>query len=532
VPIPSKTPPRLLRVAIATDDPLVGWQLRCAEALAEVEGLVLTHWMHTPRSVRRGSRAEDGPALARVAVPDLLRAIEAPSGLGSEGRDTQDDVIDVLVDLTAGGVPTGHRAAETWRFRYGEEGLSDPVRAVLIDYLRTPGRSRVALVQEPGGEPLREGRLSWWRGEELDRILLDPASWPANVARDRVDHARGAPPLDRESATTADPSGSGRRPATTASVPRSLLSVAALGRRAYQLGRILTQHDDWHIGIVDAPITDVARNGELTIRWLPGWPNRFAADPFGIERDGVVHVYFEDFDQRMGRGTISHVAIGADGSIGEPEPVLDPGVHTSYPFVVEDRGDLFLLPETAAASTLVLYEPTEFPLRWRPAATLLDGIPVLDASVVQYEGRWWMFGTRLDRGANHNLFLWHAPELVGPWTGHLRNPVKTDSRSSRPAGTPFVVDGRLYRPGQDDSFGYGRQIILNEIQVLTTSHFAETPVRVIGPPPDSPYPDGLHTLSRAGTRTLVDGNIRHFRPLTFRRSISARLPRPRGDPPA
>lgn len=522
-----------MRVAIATDDPLVGWQLRCVDALAEVDGLVLTHWISSTRSVGRRSRGNDGPALRPVAAPDVLRAIEAPLGLGSDGRDEPGDVVDVLVDLTAVGVPAGHRAAETWRFRYGEEQLSDPVRAVLIDYVRTPGRSRVALVREPRGEPLWEGRLSWWRGEELDRILLDPASWPANVARDRIDQARNTPPpMDREPGVTVDPAGSSRRSAAAVSVPRSLLTVAALGRRAFQLGRMLTQHDDWHIGIVDAPITDAAHNRELAIRWLPGLPNRFAADPFGIERDGVVHIYFEDFDQRIGRGTISHIAIAADGSIGEPEPVLDPGVHTSYPFVVEDRGDVFLLPETAAASTLVLYEPTEFPLRWRPAATLLDGIPVLDASVVQFEGRWWMFGTRLDRGANHNLFLWHAPELVGPWTGHLRNPVKTDSRSSRPAGTPFVVDGRLYRPSQDDSLGYGRQIVLNEIQVLTTSHFAETPVGVIGPPPNSPYPDGLHTLSRAGNRTLVDGNIRHFRQWTFRRSISARMPRPRGGPSA
>ncbi len=40
-----------------------------------------------------------------------------------------------------------------------------------------------------------------------------------------------------------------------------------------------------------------------------------------------------------------------------------------------------------------------------------------------------------------------------PWVAHARNPVKTDARSARPGGTPFVVDGVLYRPGQDSMVG-------------------------------------------------------------------------------
>ena len=221
------------------------------------------------------------------------------------------------------------------------------------------------------------------------------------------------------------------------------------------------------------------------------------------------------------------------GRQGDPERVLDPGVHTSYPFLVEDQGSVFLLPETAAAGKLVLYEAVDFPRHWRPVATLLDDVPAVDASVIEYGGEWWMFATRLDRGANHNLFIWHGPELTGPWTPHARNPVKTDARSARPGGTPFVSDGRLYRPSQDDSHGYGGRLVVNEVEVLTPRAFAERPVRWIEPPQGSPYPDGLHTLSGAGTRTLVDGNARHFVRETFRRDVAARLGRRRtSEPPA
>jgi hypothetical protein len=182
-----------------------------------------------------------------------------------------------------------------------------------------------------------------------------------------------------------------------------------------------------------------------------------------------------------------------------------------------------MLPETSAAEELVLYEAERFPSRWRPVATLLRGIPAVDASVVQHEGRWWMFATRVDHGDNHNLFIWHAPELAGPWTPHLANPVKTDIRSSRPGGTPFVIEGTLYRPAQDGSRIYGGQVVIMQVELLTPRAFHERRVVSVAPQPDSPSPDGLHTLSAAGRRTLVDGNAMHMVNDALARTIRRKL---------
>jgi hypothetical protein len=82
--------------------------------------------------------------------------------------------------------------------------------------------------------------------------------------------------------------------------------------------------------------------------------------------------------------------------------------------------------------------------------------------------------------------------------------VKTDVRNSRPGGTPFVHEGRLYRPAQDCSVRYGWRLVINEIVELSASDFREVPVRVIGPLEASPYPHGFHTLSACGPFTLVD----------------------------
>ena len=497
---PTSGPRAGLRFAVATESSPAFWQARCVETLAAVPGVVIDRWIRVPARPAGGGTASGSRALAVVDAPEPLRILEADDPGGASG-------VDVLLDLSTGGAPPASWAAEVWRFRYGSRASDVAARAALVDYVMTPGRSRVALVGGDGAV-LREGGLQWWRGEQLDRMLLDTSEWPAGVARRRIggvpaepaNGAAAAPAAADPVPAGADPAPDAGRPTGIAGLPRPILEVAAVGRRIVSLASVMTRHEDWHIGLIDAAIDALVDPGtEPEIRWLAARPGTYAADPFGVERDGILHVFFEEWNKRAARGTISTFAIEPDGTIGDPEPILDPGVHCSYPFVIEHDGRTFLMPETAAARSLVLYEAIEFPRRWQPVATLLDGVPAVDASVVEHEGRWWMFATRADRGANHNLFIWHAPELTGPWTPHALNPVKTNSGSARPGGTPFVVDGRLYRPSQDDSRAYGGRLVLSHVEVLEPDAFAERAVRTIDPRPNSPYPDGIHTLSRAGS---------------------------------
>ena len=153
MPKPSRTIPVVdLRFGVATDFPVVHWQARCVEALAEVPGVALVRWVQvSPGRPRRGI-ASGSSALAIVPMPDILRRLEVdePKRDGSADPDG-DGNVDVLLDVSGRGVPPPVSwASEVWRFRYGEGMHEDPVRAALIDYVRTPGRTRVALVAEPG----------------------------------------------------------------------------------------------------------------------------------------------------------------------------------------------------------------------------------------------------------------------------------------------------------------------------------------------------------------------------------------------
>ena len=515
---------RTLRFAVRTDAPIADWQQRCVDLLAAVPGVELEGWNQLPtgRSSAKPSESTVGSSYpVLISLKGVEPPLNSPDPPGAEGT-----AVDVVLDLSAGGPQlAGPGVAESWRFGHGARLSRDFARVALEDSVRGPGVTRTALVSEPSGAIVWEGwprSVSWSRRSARDARLLELAEWPAFAARERL-AGRASPGVQagRDQGAVAN-ARSGRRRQLDA-LPGPVLMLGAAARRGQEVAESLTRHPDWNVGILPAPIDAVLRIGERrSIQWLPARRDSWAADPFGIERDGELHVFFEDFARRINRGVISHVSVGRDGTVTDPELVLDVGVHASYPFLVERDGRVLMLPETSAAGELVLYEAAEFPRGWRRVKALLPNVAAVDASIVEYEGRWWMFAGILGRGQNHTLFVWHAPDVMGPWTAHAANPVKTDARSTRSGGTPFLVDGRLYRPSQDCSRQYGGRVVLNQVELLSTTAFRERPVKALGPGETSRYSYGLHTLSAAGMQTLVDGYGRRFVRQDMQRQVMAK----------
>lgn len=272
-----------------------------------------------------------------------------------------------------------------------------------------------------------------------------------------------------------------------------------LAAAVHTLWRRWGRRDEWSIGLARQPISAFL-TGRPEIEWVENPGNAFLADPFGRQQGHELQVLAERFDRTKGRGDIVSLSWRPDEGWGTPEPFFDPGVHTSYPFIVSKGEAVFLVPETARSKGLDLYALSND--RTDKVATILEE-PVVDPTLLEHDGRWYLFGTDHVLGPNHRLNIFWSDNLEGPWCPHLLNPVKIDVRSSRPAGTPFWVDGVLYRPAQDCSTGYGSAIVINQIDVLTPTQFAEHAVVRIQPYAERP--DGLHTISAVGEFTLVDG---------------------------
>jgi hypothetical protein len=249
----------------------------------------------------------------------------------------------------------------------------------------------------------------------------------------------------------------------------------------------------------------------------------YIADPFPIEIDGRLHLFYEEYRQRDGRGVIGHAELDANLRMLAPSVVLALDVHASYPQVFEHDGAVHMIPETSAAGEVALYRSDLFPKAWRKVATLVRDIPIVDATVFAHEGRWWLLATRSDEGRNVKLFAWHADQLTGPWFEHRHNPIKVDVHSARPAGRTFVHEGELYRPAQDCARTYGARVVLHRVLELAPDAFAEEAVAHVEPDPQGPYPIGLHTFSSAGPVTFVDGKRWRVSPAAWRRNVNQRL---------
>lgn len=275
--------------------------------------------------------------------------------------------------------------------------------------------------------------------------------------------------------------------------------------------------DFWQVGILPIAVEDVdaralsAARGHIT--WLPDagrW--RYLADPFGLVRGDALHVFVEAFDYRVKRATIERHEFGlADMAWRGQATVLDKPFHLSFPQVFEHDGETWMVPESFQAGEIALYRAADASLNhWERECALLGGLPGADASLIEHEGRWWMFYTLVGAGGRdqRELHVAHAPALVGPWTPLAGNPVRVSRDGARPAGRPFVArDGVLTLPVQDSSTGYGGATRLLRFPVLTPERVVieAGAERLTGDLVSDSHTAGLHTLSGcAGGFTLID----------------------------
>lgn len=308
---------------------------------------------------------------------------------------------------------------------------------------------------------------------------------------------------------------------------------------AYRCGRALyhlcCHSPHWRIGWRFTTGAGVLETG--TIGGAPWRPMRdremaFAADPFPIEWRGRLGVFYERLDYTTDIGEIWYQPFDGTGPAGEPVPAIREPWHLSYPFLIEEDGQLYMIPEASASGAVTLYRCVSFPDRWEPVARLLDNIEAADATVFRHGGRYWM--TTVVRkgvgGYSDTLALHHAPSLFGPWEPHKRNPLVIDSRFARPAGAVVATASGLYRPVQDCSRGYGMALAVMCIDRLDTETFSQSRVSHMTPGPDWPGAR-LHTLNRCGRLECIDGAVLAPKYLPLRRLTADLIDRRRPESP-
>jgi hypothetical protein len=273
--------------------------------------------------------------------------------------------------------------------------------------------------------------------------------------------------------------------------------------------------DFWQVGIVPAPIAALVNPTALVaqrdrITWLPdpgSW--RYLADPFAVARGDAIHVFVEAFDYRTKHAVIEQHEFGPGLVWRQKSVALARPFHLSYPYLIEDGGEIFMIPESSRAGEIALYRAKKFPDEWVRETALLPGVAGAEASVIRHEGRWWMFYTVAGAKARdqRELHLAHAEKLTGPWRHHSLNPVLNDRSGARPGGTPFVAEnGDVILPVQDCSHTYGGAIRFLRFKTLAPEQiaFEHLGSKLTGDLVSATHTEGFHTLSGCGQLTMID----------------------------
>lgn len=339
---------------------------------------------------------------------------------------------------------------------------------------------------------------SW--SANMDHLFFESAIWPLQVCRAICNHQP-----EEKIYPTAD----GQAPIYKAPGNGMMLRFLML-----QLFNKLKFHwcelllaEKWSFGIIQTPIEKLIENpDDYSVQWAPALPrNRYWADSFAIEQETGIQVLFEDYDYRSRKGVISSIHWHpTNGFFNLQTGQIKRQCHLAYPYTFRYQDAVYCIPESAGDQKVVLYRQDATSGTFKEVSVLLDGVAAVDTSLFEYANRWWLFFS-CKQNSNEQLHCAWSEAFEGPYQMHSNNPIKTDVRSARPGGMPFMYRGQLIRPAQNSSLTYGCQISLNCIERLTPDDFQERLIGSLKPLSGSPFNKGLHTLSVVGDQVVIDG---------------------------
>jgi len=266
--------------------------------------------------------------------------------------------------------------------------------------------------------------------------------------------------------------------------------------------------ETWNVGFARMNFPAVLAGGfPPAVTMLPRLEfGRYIADPFILSTAPVLRLLVEDFNY-FECGRISEVTV--HDPLGVPEANIEARLvsihHLSYPFLFQEGGSTYCLPECYQSNASLLYRYESGALV--PVAELLSNARATDGTIVFHDGLYWLFCGLEDDIDQVNLYLFFSDALTGDWSPHPLNPVKTDVRSSRSAGPIVKLNGELFRPAQDCSQSYGYGLAINRITKLSTTAFEESVVITLKPESISESCRGLHTVSFSDDMMVVDAKF-------------------------
>jgi len=224
----------------------------------------------------------------------------------------------------------------------------------------------------------------------------------------------------------------------------------------------------------------VSREGGEPVVVRSPWSG-YWADPFVWHHDGRTWLLVEEYEYLKSRGRLLALELDEALQVCRQVQPLAFAHHVSFPFLFEQQGRLYMVPETHRADCVDLYLCEAFPDRWQRAQRLLRNVDAADSVVFFHDDRWWMISSLWEAGDSRRYLgiFWSFDLLAPDWTAH---PVNRERRyhgagrsSLRNAGPIVAHEGALLRPVQVNPHYYGESLSVMRIERLNQDEFSESP---------------------------------------------------------
>lgn len=238
----------------------------------------------------------------------------------------------------------------------------------------------------------------------------------------------------------------------------------------------------------------------LTGLWKPK-PRRFQADSFLFVKGGELYLFYE-LQHWDDPGCIAMSKTKDMKHWTKPQIVLREPYHLSFPFVFEDHGEIFMIPESQESDEIRLYKANDDLTTFTYVRTLLKqertaeiNFNFNDSHVYQKGGKYYLF-TSYQKDWMYYQELYVADDLLkGEFVKHPKSPICVSNEFGRNAGSLIDYHGKLLRVTQDCHRSYGDNISLLEITHIDEMSYEEKLYQQNVFPHNSIFVDGGHQLN-------------------------------------
>ena len=284
---------------------------------------------------------------------------------------------------------------------------------------------------------------------------------------------------------------------------RSLSNIASISKTLIYR-HIFKKEIEWNIAYIRKNWKTVFNKNKIIK--IPNSKNRWFADPFVVKQNKFHYIFFEDYNKKNKKGSISCIQINKKNKTKYYKEIIKESFHLSFPFIFKYNKNYFMIPETRENQSIRLYKCIKFPNKWKFFKKIMTNISCVDPIIFKWKKNWILIISKAKNEFLYNkLYIYTSKNpLSVNWKPLSSNPIIESDIFGRNAGLIQESNKKIYRISQAYLPGnYGAFISVNKILSAKKNKYKEKKIKNILPMYDKNV-RGVHTLNYVKNFTVFD----------------------------